>query len=122
MVKGSPSSYSQTYVDHAYKLCVDFGADDKALAKFFAVDERTINNWKHDHSDFFQSIKRGKEEFDTKKVEASLLKRALGYDFTSNKHDGISMEPNTTKHIPPDVGAIIFWLKNRNPKRWSNSN
>ena len=43
-------------------------------------------------------------------VENALLKRATGYDT-----DG-----ETPKHVPPDVRAAIFYLKNRRPKSWKD--
>lgn len=55
-------------------------------------------------------------------VENALLKRALGYDFQEAKieksdKDGVKII-QTLKHIPPDVGAAAFWLKNRRPDKW----
>ena len=63
-------------------------------------------------------------------VENALLKRALGYTATEtieevyqagegqNKKVLSSHIRRITKEIPPDVGAIVFWLKNRKPGRW----
>ena len=123
--EGRPTVYQEGYSEQAYKLCSEFGADDKKLAKFFNVTERTINNWKRKYTEFFQSLKKGKAEFDTQVVEQSLLKRALGYIY-----DEITQEPDkdgklritkiVTKQVAPEVVAQIFWLKNRDPARWSD--
>ena len=43
-------------------------------------------------------------------VENALLKRATGYDTGGE----------TPKHVPPDVRAAIFYLKNRRPKNWKD--
>lgn len=62
-------------------------------------------------------------------VEAALLKRALGFDheevYQEALHDKSSGEPLETvkvkrvrKTVPPDVRALLFWLKNRSPDRW----
>jgi hypothetical protein len=67
------------------------------------------------------SIKKGKDEFDTGKVENSLLQSALGYEHPdvhiSNYQGEITVTP-ITKHYPPNPTSLIFWLKNRNKERW----
>jgi hypothetical protein len=70
------------------------------------------------------SIKKGKEEFDTANVEKSLLARALGYEHPEEKvfcHNGEIITHNQIKHYPPDVAAILVWLTNRQPERWSKN-
>ncbi len=57
-------------------------------------------------------------------VERALLKRALGYDYVETRteeSDKGFKRIETTKHIPPDTKALIFWLKNRMPERWSDT-
>lgn len=114
------SKYKPEYDEQGYNYCL-LGAQDKQLAEFFKVTEQTINNWKKDHPTFFESLKRGKAEYDVRRVENSLLNRALGYDWEETKQeDGTngSKTVTTNKHVPADVGAIAFYLKNRDPNRW----
>jgi len=113
--KGHPTDYKPEYDNQAFRLCL-LGATDKDLADFFNVTETTINNWKIAHSNFFESIKKGKTEADIQIAE-SLHKRAKGYEITETvitKDGAIDVE----KHYPPDPTSIIFWLKNRQPKHW----
>lgn len=120
-----PTKYKKEYDEQAYKLCVEFGATDKDLAKFFDTTEQTINNWKAANPSFFESIKAGKDEFDTQNVEAALVQRAIGYSHKETKLFNINGQivgEEVVKHYPPDSTAIIFWLKNRNKDRWSNDN
>jgi hypothetical protein len=57
------------------------------------------------------------------RVERSLYTRAVGYNYEAVK---IFMPANRSKpiyapyieHVPPDVTAGIFWLKNRDPQNW----
>ena len=138
---GRPTKYIQEYDDQAYKLCL-LGHTDAEMADFFEVTEQTINNWKNAHPSFFESIKRGKEIADVEVVE-SLRKRALGYKYkevhsqSTNKGAG-SIDPEEVqdpefivdesngfkqikvieKEVAPDVTAQIFWLKNRQSKKW----
>lgn len=117
---GRPTDYKKEYNKQAYKLCL-LGAIDKDLADFFEVEERTINNWKHDYPEFFQSIKKGKKIADANVAE-KLYKRATGYEHIDTKfatHEGqITDSLEYIKHYAPDTGAAIFWLKNRQPEIW----
>ena len=63
------------------------------------------------------------EEADTR-VEQSLYQRAVGYSFKSEKifyKDGEVTRVPIVEHVPPDVTAQIFWLKNRDPARWRDA-
>ena len=114
-----PTKFKPEYVDLTYKYCL-LGATDADLAKFFEVEEKTINNWKENYPEFLQSIKRGKEEADAN-VASRLYSRALGYEHPEDKIFNDNGEPlvvPTIKHYPPDPTAAIFWLKNRQPDKW----
>ena len=104
---------------HAARL----GATDTDLAKIFGVSDATIDNWKAQHPDFLGSLKAGKEEADAR-VERSLYSRAVGYSFNSEKifcnKDGEVTRVPIVEHVPPDVTAQIFWLKNRD-QRWRDA-
>ena len=77
---GRPTKYKDEYAEQAYKLAL-LGATDKQMCEYFEVDEKSFNNWKHKHTEFFQSLKKGKEEADFKVVK-SLYKKACGDDKT----------------------------------------
>ncbi|MFW0776344.1 MAG: hypothetical protein ACN2B6_01310 [Rickettsiales bacterium] len=116
---GRPTAYKPEYADQAKKLCGMFGATDMDLSKYFGVTERTIYNWKHDHEDFFQALKSKK--LANERVERSLYERATGYSHPEDKifnNNGEEMIVETMKHYPPDTGAAIAWLANRDPNRW----
>lgn len=131
---GAPTKYKPEYNNQAYRLCL-LGFNDKELAKYFDVDTGTINNWKKDYKEFFNSVTSGKEIADANIAE-SFYKRAKGYDFeevTFEKIDvkgNLEVTPNeliTTdaykkkivlKHLPPDAGAALNWLKNRQKDKW----
>jgi hypothetical protein len=53
------------------------------------------------------------------RVERSLYQRAVGYHHDAVKifckKDGEIIEAPYVEHVPPDVTAQIFWLKNRDP-------
>lgn len=119
MPAGRPTSFKKAYTEQAKKLAL-LGATDAQAADFFGVTEQTLNNWKKKHPEFFESLKAGKAEVDSKVVR-SLFERAMGYTHPEEKifnHNGEAMRVETTKHYPPDTTAMIFWLKNRDPENW----
>lgn len=90
------------------------------MANFFEVAESTINNWKGEHPEFLESIKRGKDKADGE-VASSLFKRALGYEHEAVKimqYEGAPVIVPYTEKYPPDTAAMIFWLKNRKKAQW----
>lgn len=118
---GRPSPMDAIDKEQVRMLAVK-GWTDVEMSNFFKVSEKTWNNWKEKHPDFFQSLKAWKEEADAR-VERSLFERATGYE---HKHDEIFLSQKTgqavvvptIKHYPPDTTAMIFWLKNRKPGDW----
>lgn len=119
MSRGRPTRYRKEFAEQARKLCL-LGATDAELAGFFEVDERTINNWKFAHDDFFQSIKRGKELADAE-IASKLYHRASGYSHPEvdiRVVEGKIVQTPLVKHYPPDTPAAIFWLKNRQRGKW----
>lgn len=122
---GRPSLFRPEFAEQARKIC-ELGATDQEIADFFEVDVRTIYRWKHDHDDFCQALKVGKEVAD-ERVERSLYLKATGYEqdevkiFMPAQADEPVYAPFRAK-IPPDTTAAIFWLKNRRPDQWRDVN
>lgn len=121
MAKGRPTQYRAEFAEQATKLCA-LGATDQEMADFFKIDVRTIYRWKHDHEDFCQALKAGKDAAD-ERVERSLYQRAIGYEQDEVK---IFMPAGAKKpvhasfraKIAADTTAAIFWLKNRRRAEW----
>lgn len=118
---GRPSSYDEDYARQAEKLA-QLGATDQEIADFFEVDVRTIYRWKHDHEEFCQAVKVGKDVAD-ERVERSLYQKAIGYEQDEVK---IFMPAGAAEpvyapfraKIAADTTAAIFWLKNRRKDDW----
>lgn len=101
--------------DRIYELARD-GKTDEEIAELIGVSDRTIDRWKA--SDLvLASLLRQHKAIPDGIVEASLFKRATGYDYTeeTGTKDGVR---ELRKHAPPDPTSMIFWLKNRKPKEW----
>jgi len=116
---GRPTKYRPEYAQQVEHLCL-LGLTDKEIADYLGVAESTLNKWKNDFPEFSESIKKGKT-FADGAVAGALYNRALGYSHPEDDIRSVGGEiviTPTIKHYPPDTGAAIFWLKNRQPAKW----
>jgi transposase-like protein len=133
-VIGRPSKYRPEFAEQAYKLCLLMGATDADLAAFFEVHENTILAWKAAHLAFKDALALGKTQADMH-LASKLYNRAEGAQwieeqafkvkreiFDDNGKKIATQEEIVTVPVKrgaaPDTTALIFWLKNRDPKRW----
>lgn len=90
------------------------------IAHNIGCSRETLRQWMNIYPAISAALKRGREVVDIE-VENALLKRALGYSYEEtmieDSPDGRKTRV-TTKFIPPDTTAQIFWLKNRRPSKW----
>ena len=80
------------------------GGINKDFAQAFDIQERTVDAWLAEDTEFSRVIKSAKEDADAQVVKA-LFKRATGYD-------------HNDQHIPAHPTSQIFWLKNRQRELW----
>ena len=101
------------------------GLTDEQISHNIGIHPSTLYEWQKKYPEIGEALKKGKEVVD-RQVENALLKRALGYEYEEVKQI-IEKDENgkdrkrvekITKHVPPDTGAQIFWLKNRKPNEW----
>jgi hypothetical protein len=120
--RGRPTSYKKAYAVQAHKLC-EAGATNGDLAREFKVSLGTIWAWRNQFPEFLSALKSGKDNAD-ERVVSTLYHRANGYT-----HEAVKIFPPKVagdpplivpylEHVPPDVTACIFWLKNRRPQEW----
>ena len=97
------------------------GLFDAQIAKNMGIGEATLYRYKANHPEIKEALRKGKEVVDIE-VENAMLKRALGYTITINEQkvdkDGCVHDLKRDVHIPGDVTAQIFWLKNRRRQQW----
>jgi len=109
------------------------GATDEEIAEAFGVSRRTIMRWstKKDVktgenilTSFGEARQIGKEQADAI-VERKLFDLCLGYDteeieqiIDHGKSGEVKIRETLrkTKHIPPNIMAIMYWLNNRSRK------
>lgn len=117
---GRQSLYDPKYVNIAEALCAR-GATDAELASAFDVATSTVQRWYSEYPEFGAAVKRAKIEVFDARVERSLAERAIGYAVDTIEYKVVDKQlipVPVRKHFPPDTGAICFWLKNRQPKKW----
>jgi len=126
--RGTPTKFKNEFYRQAYYLA-RLGARDSDIADFFAVHLDTVEDWKATNPDFREAWLEGHMLFGMK-IGETLGQRCLGYNFNEMEiSQHIDRQGNiqtlkrvVTKHIPPDVNAIIFYLKNRFRESWSDTN
>ena len=92
------------------------------IAHNMGINRCTLYEWRREFPTIANALKNGRAVAD-RKVENALFNRAIGSDVTEVKvtegKDGKSVV-TTTKHVPADVTACIYWLKNRKPDEWND--
>lgn len=81
------------------------GLTDDVIADNIGISRSTLYEWKRKYTDISDALKESKEVAD-RKVENALFNSAVGF-----------VGPNG-KYYPPNITAMIFWLKNRKPNNW----
>lgn len=102
------------------------GLTDEQICKNLGIVKDTFYKYKEKYADFSDALKKGKEVADIE-VENALFKRAIGYKYKEvikevKEIDGkkSTYVKEVIKEMPGDVGAQIFWLKNRKSSKWKD--
>ncbi len=99
------------------------GMTEAQIAKKLGIAMSSFSLYKLKHSEFSETLKNSKEEL-IENLEDSLFKRAMGYQYEETKIEregGVVVRTVINiKELPPDVGALIFALKNLAPNKWRN--
>lgn len=122
MSGGRPTKYQDDYPKQARRLTL-LGLTDEEMATFFEVHVDTIYEWDKVHPEFSEARARGKEHADGRVAE-KLYHRALGYSHPEvhiTAFQGEVLVTPITKHYPPDTQAASWWLKNRQPSKWRDT-
>ena len=99
------------------------GLTDEQISQNIGINPATLYDWKKRYHEISKALKKGKEVVD-RQVENALLKRALGYKYEEIKTEKTEEGKKVTvtiKEVVPDTTAQIFWLKNRKPEQWRDT-
>lgn len=102
------------------------GLTNEQIMKNLGIGRDSFYRYKDKYSEFSDALKKGKEVADIE-VENALFKRAIGYKYKEvikevKEIDGkkSTYVKEVIKEMPGDVGAQIFWLKNRKSSKWKD--
>ena len=111
---GRPTDYRPEFVEQAREMA-EAAATQIEMADFFGVDVSTFRRWTHRHPEFRAALKLGNFAM-CQRVKQSIFNRAVGYEYDAVKIMQDKGEPVIVpyrEHVPPDVSAGMFLLKNR---------
>lgn len=125
------AKYNKTTIESICSYIRD-GDTQKTACRKAGVGHTTFHEWLNNKPEFAERIKKAKEDFldtITGKLEATLWKRATGYEVTETETEYVSdkdgnpkikSQKEKVKHIQPDTGALIFALTNVAGDKWKN--
>lgn len=87
------------------------------IANNCGISVQGLYVWFKKYPKIKEAVDKGKEVVDFE-VESSLYRSAMGYEAIEEVIDDSGRKRLVKKHVPANVVAQIFWLKNRQPKRW----
>ena len=106
------------------------------IAENMGISRSTLSAWIKKCPDISDAIKNARA-YACARVENALFKKAVGYEYTQQrpvkvkktafengrkvKEEEEIVMVDETVVVPPDLGAIIFYLTNRLPADWQNN-
>ena len=107
------------------------GCTDSEIIANMGIGRTTFYRWLESYEDIRDAIKKGRM-LACEVIENALFKRATGMvledtveEYKGELRDGKPSNGTVTKRtvrrqVPPDTAALIFYLKNRMPERYSD--
>ena len=99
------------------------GLSNEQIAAAIGINQNTLYEWINRYSEISEALKEGRRPRQ-EEIEDALEKSATGYTITKTTKvfkEGREVErKEETIYYPPNVTALIFWLKNRDPDRWKD--
>ena len=123
---GRKGVYDDDIPDIIYRLTT-LGARQVDIAQSLRVHLTSLEQWLKNKPECRRALDAGKDDYKFG-VVSSLSKRAQGYNYIERKETQVmdkegnvhTLVSETHKHIPPDIGAMAFWLKNQFPDQWAD--
>jgi hypothetical protein len=113
--------YKSRMLPKIFKMASE-GALDWQIAHALDVNIHTFSFWVKTKPEVVLTLEKARQPI-IKIHEEALSKRALGFEYEEVKVEKRGIKEcvtKTKKMMPPDVKALIFYLKNRDSKRWKD--
>lgn len=138
--KSKYDAYVKPYLEKVEQWCRE-GVTEADIAKRLGVSHNAWNDYKNKHPELKEAIRDGRASL-VSDVTNSLIKRALGYEYTERKRvigkvydkngnfirNEVIQEQEVVKHVPAEVAAICALLRNydrphitQREEAWANS-
>jgi len=121
--RGSSPQYNPGYAAKVEKL-VSLGATDWEIADLLGINKQTLLDWCVKYPEMKKALAfQESSEWVRDRAIRYLFAKAVGYTYDSEKvfcQDGKVTRVPIVEHIPPDVGALTYFLNNRDPDRWKS--
>ena len=103
------------------------GLSNEQIAKNMGIYVSTLYNWLEKYKELKEAYKKG-DEVSTYEIENKLYKSAIGYDVEEMDIQETEYPDGTKtitkrkhrRHVPANIAAQIFILKNRRPNKWKD--
>lgn len=127
-----PKSKYESHVKPRLKEIAEWagaGLYERDIAKKLAVAPQTFCEYKEKHPELTEALIKGRTDL-VAELKNKLVERALGYTYTETRTfatkdkggERITKIEKVEKHQAPDVGALIFALKNFDRDEQGKSN
>ena len=134
--QGTYKHWCEKYGFELLRRLAEEGNSDEEIAEKCGLSFVVFERWRKKYQKFSDAIEIGRVEADFSVVSA-LYRKAVGYSVKTPKTyklKHVEFDPQTGKkigeheelkvcheecYVPPDLRAEMFWLKNRQPRRWS---
>jgi hypothetical protein len=117
--------FDETYHIKFVELFAQYGLTDAEICADFDISGVTFNAWRKKYKLFAEALERGRLPTNAL-LTGALVKKGLGYEYEETEFavNRVTKErvpvSIKTKHQPPDVAAIMQFLKNRSGGKWSD--
>ena len=133
--QGTYRRWCDQYGFEILRRLAEEGNSDAEIAQKCGLSIEVFERWKKKYQKFSDAVEIGRVEADFSVVSA-LYRKAVGYSVKTPKTyklKKVDFDPETGKkvreyeelavgvdecYVAPDLRAEVFWLKNRQPKRW----
>jgi len=121
--RGRKTLFRDHMIEESQKLA-ELGFTNEEIADFWGRSRRSLQRWLKKYPEFSHTLKAAKSKAD-KRIEESLYKRAQGYEYTEKTYEKrggkMVLMKEVTKEVAASTTAQIFWLKNRRPDLWRDT-